>query len=140
MSMYVYVLTLTPEKGGGEGGGACSGISKPKLSIRMNSSLVHDTNFLRERSEFTSQIDIIDVHVHTQSVSLVLVLVLADLEYGVWSVCVEWTVTLVLQDLASWTGGWPTYSCRSVEESLPAVRLRLHTGHGGEGASGGDCW
>ena len=37
------------EEGEGEGEGVCAGISQPRLYIRMNSTLVHDTTRYRTR-------------------------------------------------------------------------------------------
>ena len=44
------VFTDIPDSGGeGEGEGVCAGISQPRLYIRMNSTLVHDTTRYRTR-------------------------------------------------------------------------------------------
>ena len=47
------VFDDVPEGGVGGAEEACPGISQPKVYIRMNSSLVHDTTTFRQRSAFT---------------------------------------------------------------------------------------
>ena len=43
---------------------ACPGISQPKLYIRMNSSLVHDTTEFRQRFGFTHNLFLLGTVIH----------------------------------------------------------------------------